>query len=880
MEKFSSQSYPIDEVMRKVNSSKDGLSSCEVKKLQEEFGFNELESKKQKSTLSMIIDQFKDAMIVILILAAIVSGVMGEITDSFIILGIVIINAIIGVAQENKAGKSLEALISLSAPNAKVKRDGKEIIVPAKEIVVGDIVILETGDLIPADLRLTLTINLKIQEAALTGESVPVEKDALAILEEDAVIGDRINLAFSSSMITYGRGEGVCVATGMDTEVGKIAQMIQSAQTGTTPLKRKLEYMGKTLGIGVLAICVIIFIAGMIYQKDWFEMLLTSISLAVAAIPEGLPAISTVVLAIGVQRMVKRHAIIRTLPSVETLGSATVICSDKTGTLTQNKMTVLQAYYNKEFTDVKAMDTNDGVVNKMVEAAVLCNDARARVDDDGEITLIGDPTETALIDLGIMLDMPKDTLEDRLPRISEVPFDSTRKRMSTVHKLSGGGYRVYTKGGLDELLSCCTQAISHNSLQAINTTTEAVAVANQKMAQGALRVLALAYKDIDEVPADVLDIESDLTFLGMVGMIDPPRDEARDAVTVCRGAGIKPVMITGDHQLTASAIAKDLGILQDGDRVVSGRELEAMSDDELNDSIRDISVYARVSPEHKVRIVEAWQNNNAVVAMTGDGVNDAPALKKADIGAAMGIVGTDVAKEAADMVLTDDNFATIVSAVEEGRRIFDNILKAVLLLLSCNVGEILTLFVATMLNWEEPLLPIHILWINLVTDSMPALALAVDPAEPDIMKRQPYEAGGRIFSRGMIWRIGYQGVVIGALALTAFLIGWQGDHQNLATGQTMAFMVLAFSQLVHVFNARSKRHSAFCGLFSNVLLWLAVIISGAMMVAVVTIPTLADLFRLTSLSLGNWVNVVLLSFAPLAVVELFKLLKLNTFKGD
>jgi len=869
-----------EQALTEAQSSMQGLSGARAAERLEEHGHNELKSGKKRTIAQMLIDQFKDVMIIILLAAAVVSAVLGEVTDAAIILVIVILNATVGVVQENKAGKSLEALKNLSAPNAKVIRDGVEQVIPARDIVPGDLVVLETGDLVPADLRLTTSVNLKIQEAALTGESVPVEKHAERVLPDDAVLGDRVNLAFSSSMVTYGRGTGVCVATGMDTQVGRIAAMIQQETSSETPLKRRLEAMGKTLGIGVLGICLLIFVAGLIYQKEWLHMLMTSISLAVAAIPEGLPAISTIVLAIGVQRMVRRHAIIRTLPAVETLGSATVICSDKTGTLTQNKMTVMRAFQDDALVDIEELPVSDPGAENMVKAAVLCNDARATIAEDGTVTLIGDPTETALIDMGLRLGFEKTALEESLPRVAEVPFDSGRKLMSTVHALPGGGYRVYTKGGLDELLGCCTGIYAGEHTEPLAIVPDDVAEANHKMAANALRVLAFGYKDMQTLPEEDAEIESELTFLGMVGMIDPPRPEAKEAVDVCREAGIKPVMITGDHQITASAIASELGILGEGDKVISGRELELMSDDELARNVQDYAVYARVSPEHKVRIVKAWQRNDAVVAMTGDGVNDAPALKRADIGAAMGIVGTDVAKEAADMVLTDDNFATVVAAVEEGRRIFDNILKAIQFLLSCNIGEILTLFVATLLNWAEPLLPIHILWINLVTDSLPALALGVDPAEPDIMKRQPYKSTGRIFSGGMLWRVGYQGVMVGALTLAAFLLGWRGQEANVAAGQTMAFLVLALSQLVHAFNVRSKYRSAFAGLFSNGKLWLAVLGSGLLIMAVAFIPLLTELFRLVALDGSQWLEVVLLSLAPLLVVEVMKLLRLNALKNE
>jgi len=877
MKKRAWHATGIDETLEALQTTERGLKEERAARLLEEHGHNEISTGKQKTLWQMLVGQFKDVLIIILLLAAAVSAALGETTDAVVILAIVMINGIIGVVQESRASRSLQALKSLSAPNAKVIRDGEERTVPAREIVPGDVVVLETGDMVPADLRLLTSVNLKIQEAALTGESVPVEKDAEALLKQDDMLGDRFNLAFSSSMVTYGRGTGVCVATGMDTQVGRIAEMIQQETVSETPLKKRLEKMGKTLGIGVLAVCLIIFITGLIYQKEWFAMLLTSISLAVAAIPEGLPAVSTIVLAIGVQRMVKRNAIIRTLPAVETLGSASVICSDKTGTLTQNRMTVTRAYFGNALMDIEALPFDDEGAKQMVNAGVLCNDARAQTMEDGAVRLIGDPTETALVDMGIRLGIEKEKLEKELPRVAEVPFDSARKRMSTVHALPRGGFRVYTKGGLDEVLACCRDAYSAEGPRPIAPAAQQAAEANAEMAAQALRVLAFAYKDMAALPEDMAGAETGLTFLGTVGMIDPPRPEAMEAVRTCRDAGIKPVMITGDHQLTATAIARELDILGEDDQAVSGRELELMSDEALARDVQDYAVYARVAPEHKVRIVEAWQKYGAVVAMTGDGVNDAPALKRADIGAAMGVVGTDVAKEAADMVLTDDNFATVVAAVEEGRRIYDNIVKAIQFLLSCNVGEILTLFIATLLNWAEPLLPIHILWINLITDSLPALALGVDPAARDIMKRPPNTSSGRIFSGGMLWRIGYQGAMVGAITLAAFLLGSSVSHQ---TGQTMAFLVLAISQLVHVFNVRSRQESAFSGLFSNGTLWLAVAVSGALVAAVAAVPALSTVFRLVELGFSQWLQVALLSLAPLVVVEAFKLLGANTFKGE
>lgn len=872
-----------------------GLSSEQVEEKRSVYGTNEIVSKNKKSIAKMILEQFQDFMIIILIIAAVISGIVGQsngegFTDSIIILVIVILNAVIGVIQELKAQKSLESLKNLSAPHSKVIREGKLQDLESKYLVPGDIVVLETGDYVPADLRLIEAVNLKTQEAALTGESLPVEKTTEKIDKEDIGIGDRLNQAFSSSLVTYGRGKGIVVSIGMQTEVGKIATMLDSVDDSETPLSRRLEALGKTLGIAALVICLVIFAVGsFVHGREIFEMFMTAVSLAVAAIPEGLPAISTIVLSIGVQRMVKRNAIIRTLPSVETLGSATVICSDKTGTLTQNKMTVEKIFYNNEIFGVEEKKYNvDDHLRLLMNSMILCNDTKVTKEGE-EFKLAGDPTETALVDLGIKLNMLKTTMDDENPRVEEIPFDSERKLMSTVNNTNQGLF-VYTKGGVDEILSKCSKIYLDN--QEITLSAENINYikqVNEEMAKGALRVLAMAYKRVDKVPTrnEMNNLESELVYIGMVGMIDPARPEAKEAVEKCKTAGIKPVMITGDHKVTAMAIAKDIGILENESEAITGSELEKMPQEELEKNVKNYSVYARVSPEHKVRIVKAWQSQGEVVAMTGDGVNDAPALKTADIGAAMGIVGTDVAKEAADVVLTDDNFATIVSAVEEGRRIYDNILKAVQYLLSSNIGEIIVLFVATMFGWlAEPLLPIHILWINLVTDSLPALALSVDPAEKDIMKRKARK-DKNIFSKGMTFRVIYQGIMVGVLTLLAFCIGCRFDFASLAnpevamTAQTMAFAVLAMSELVHAYNVRSNKESIFKLKFkTNMVLVLATLVSLLLMIVVLGIPALQGMFEVAELSLTNWIWVILLSLAPLTIVEIMKLLKINTLKEE
>lgn len=922
----------ISQVEKELETNiKEGLTEEQVKAKYEKYGMNELKQKKKKSLFVKFLEQFKDFMIIVLIIAAIVSGAVGiaegeGITDTIIILIVVVLNAIIGVVQESKAEKSLEALQKLSAHASKVVRNGKVTVVQSRELVPGDVVVLDTGDYVPADLRIVESANLKSQEASLTGESVPVDKNTEIIDDEKVSLGDRTNMLFSSSLITYGRGKGIVVETGMNTEVGKIAKIISDTEGAETPLQTKLNKLGKTLGIAALAICIVIFIIGIAYGKDVIDMFMTAVSLAVAAIPEGLAAVSTIVLAIGVQRMVKKNAIIKKLPAVETLGSATVICSDKTGTLTQNKMTVQKVFVNNEVKEVTDIKDISNELDRLMQVCTLCNDTKIGAENQ----LTGDPTETALIDLGFKIKFDvKEVLEFK--RVKEIPFDSDRKLMTTVNKV-GEKYLVYTKGGIDELLARCNSYIVNGEIKTdLENYKAEIDKYNVDMAKDALRVLAMAYKELDHEPTDeeMKNIESDLIFVGMVGMIDPPREEVKVAVEKCKTAGIKTVMITGDHKITAVAIAKALGILENEDEAITGSELEEMSDEDLTKNIRKYSVYARVSPEHKVRIVKAWQANGEIVAMTGDGVNDAPALKTADIGCAMGIVGTDVSKEAADVILTDDNFATIVSSVEEGRRIYDNILKAIQFLLSSNVGEIIVLFLAILITpWIgstfnidigliEVLLPIHILWINLVTDSLPALALAVDPAEDDVMKRKPKKQKG-IFTKGMSFRVVYQGIMIGLLTLAAFIIGIATPEENLPTmvkvdgtlysveevenldealangaeyvekqevkveiGQTMAFMVLAFSELVHVFNIRNNKKSVFkTHPFNNKMLLLAIGASAALMLIILLIPALRHIFSIPILPMGNLIETILLIIAPLVIVEIFKLLKINTTKDE
>ena len=923
----------VKDVEKELETDLDkGLDSSKVEAHKAKYGLNELQEKKKDSLFKKFMAQFKDFSIIVLIIAAIVSGAVGiaegeGITDTIIILIVVLLNAVIGVVQESKAEKSLEALKKLSEHAAKVIRDGKEQVIPARELVPGDIVIIETGDYVSADLRIIEAVNLKSQESSLTGESVPVEKETAPIEGTEIGIGDRVNMLFSSSLITYGRGKAIVVETGMNTEVGKIAGMLNETEKQETPLQRRLNSLGKTLGIAALVICAVIFGIGLLQGKGVIDMFMTAVSLAVAVIPEGLVAVSTIVLAIGVQKMVKKNAIVKKLPAVETLGSSTVICSDKTGTLTQNKMTVEKIFCNDVTVDVAQVETSDDF-NKLVYNCMLCNDSR--VLETGE--LAGDPTETALVDMALKLDYQQSVYREN-PRVEEVPFDSERKLMTTVNE-NNGKYTVYTKGGVDELLKICNSYLFKGEVKTnLDEYANWIRENNEHMAKDALRVLAFAYKEMDHMPSkeEMKTIESGLTFIGMVGMIDPPREEAKRAVEKCKHAGIKTVMITGDHKVTAVAIAKKLGILENEDEALTGLELDRISDEQLTKDIRKYSVYARVSPEHKVRIVKAWQANGEVVAMTGDGVNDSPALKTSDIGCAMGKVGTEVAKEAADVILTDDNFATIVSAVEEGRRIYDNILKVIQFLISCNVGEVIVLLLATLFapaiaNWFgisditmiQVLLPIHILWINLVTDTFPALALAFDPANKDIMNRKPIKKNEGIFTKGRTFRIIYQGAMIGLLTLAAFLIGLATPDDKLPTmieyenkvisveeidnldevlsnggkyvpkeeikveiGQTMAFIVLAFSELVHVFNIRDNKNSIFkTGILGNsVLIW-AVIASAFLMIIILVVPALRHVFSIPVLPIGNLIEVLALVFAPIVIVELLKLFKLNTAKDE
>lgn len=861
-------SVELQSLYQELNSSPQGLSQQEAKERLERFGPNQLQEKKKKTTFQRFLDQFKDMMIIILLIAAAISfgiaiyeGQTKGFVEPLLILLIVFLNAIMGAMQEAKAEKALEALKSLSAPHARTLRDGEQHMLDAAELVPGDVILLEAGDFIPADARLIESSSLKSEESALTGESVPVEKDATLTIPLEAPLGDRLNMVYSGNSISYGTAMALVTETGMDTQMGKIATLLDAEEDGETPLQQKLTRLGKNLGVLALIACAIIFGIGVLDKIPLMEIFMTSVSLAVSAIPEGLPAVVTIVLSLGVQRMVKNNAIIRKLPAVETLGSASVICSDKTGTLTMNQMTLVKGYV-----DEKELESLDGEISEELREALalaaLCNNGTIRFDGD-EVEHLGDPTETALVYAAHVHNVPKEEQEKIYPRVHELPFDSDRKLMSTIHQ-AGDKYFVITKGAFD-VMENIAESSDIDKAHAIN----------EEMSRAALRVLALGVKELDALPDEIVmeEIEKDLKLVALLGMIDPPREEAKEAVKLCIHAGIKPVMITGDHVLTAQAIATELGIFQEGDMSITGTELDQMSEQELDEKISHISVYARVSPENKIRIVKAWQKRGDVVAMTGDGINDAPALKAADIGCAMGITGTDVAKNAADMTLTDDNFATIVDAVEEGRGIYANIRKVVGFLLGCNIGEVLTVFIAMLIWKNTPLLSMHLLWINLVTDGLPALALGVEPVEKDVMDRKPIAKDESIFARGLGPRIFLQGAMFAIITLAAYYLGFTITGE-IAGGRTMAFIVLAMSQVVHSFNMRSD-HSLFSiGFFTNSKLNLATSISTVLILLVLFTP-IHTAFRLMILPTNLYLYALALSFVPLVVLEIAKLLYLS-----
>ncbi|WFA08299.1 cation-translocating P-type ATPase [Tissierella sp. Yu-01] len=885
-----------DELLTELNTSvENGLSSSEVEDRTSKYGANELKEDEKKSLWSKIIAQFADFLILILIGAAVISILVGEIKDAVVILSIVIINALLGIYQEGKAEKSLEALKKMASPNAKVIRNGKQDVVPANSLVPGDIVIIETGDIIPADLRLIESSNLKIEEASLTGESVPVEKDSNVKFDEDVSLGDRANMAFMSTIVNYGRGKAVVVGTGHNTEIGKIATMIQTFEDEATPLQRKLNQLGKVLGSITLFVCVLVFVIGLLQGRELLEMFMTAISLAVAAIPEGLPAIVTIVLAIGMNRMVERNAILKKLLAVETLGSTSTICSDKTGTLTQNEMTVTKIYTDDKVIDVtgggydptgellldgqKVTPDDIGNLDTLLSAAILANDASIQKTNEG-YKVLGDPTEGALVTLAGKANITKEGINESFPRVEELPFDSDRKMMTTFHSNYIPNKIVsFTKGAPDIIIRRCSHISLGDKVVPFTDELKGKALkANSGFAKNALRVLAYGYREYDTIPEDISSdtIEVNMIFVGLTGMIDPPRPEAKEAIKLCKEAGINTVMITGDYKETAFAIAKELGMADSEDEAMMGAELDGLSDKELREVVKKTKVYARVSPEHKVKIVSALKENGEITAMTGDGVNDALALKKADIGVSMGITGTDVAKNTAEMILTDDNFASIVSAVEEGRIIFSNIKKFVFFLLSCNIGEIILVFVSILLGWEVPLLPIQLLWLNLVTDSFPALALGVEKGEPDIMQQKPRDPNESILDRKMFINILFQSIAVAGGALLAYywaMNRYQVDlyPENIVHARAITFATLITAELLRAYSSRSQKYTLFkIGIFSNKSMVLATAFAFMLLLIVLYVPFLQDIFYTFSLTVLDWEIVLAFAFIPLVVGELVK----------
>ena len=867
----------VEEVLKSLDTSVDGLSTAQAKERLDAYGYNELDEGEKRSLLSKFIDQFKDLMIIILLVAAALSIITEGrhgLTDACIIFAVVVLNAAFGVYQEGQAEAAIEALKNMSSPMARVRRDGNVVEIDSRELVPGDIVLLEAGDVVPADMRLIEAASLKIEEAALTGESVPVEKDITETVEAEAGIGDRVNMCYQNSNVTYGRGTGVVTNTGMYTEVGKIADMLANADESQTPLKQSLEQLSKTLTYLIIAIALVTFLVSVFIRGEQpLEGLMVAVALAVAAIPEGLPAIVTILLSLGTTTLAKRNAIVRKLPAVETLGSTEIIASDKTGTLTMNQMTVEKVYTNGQLQNA---DTELSADNTTLRIMTFANDTK--VDPDGK--LIGDPTETALVQFGLDHNFDVREVLKSEPRVAELPFDSDRKLMSTIHKEPDGSYFVAVKGAPDQLIKRVTRIEINGEVRPItDEDKQAILAINKDLAKQALRVLMMAYKTTSEIPTLESEVvESDLIFSGLVGMIDPERPEAAEAVRVAKEAGIRPIMITGDHQDTAEAISKRLGIIDPNDtedRVITGAELNELSDEEFQKVFKQYSVYARVSPEHKVRIVKAWQNEGKVVAMTGDGVNDAPSLKTADIGIGMGITGTEVSKGASDMVLADDNFATIIVAVEEGRKVFSNIQKSIQYLLSANMAEVFIIFFATLFGWDV-LQPVHLLWINLVTDTLPAIALGVEPAEPGIMTHKPRGRQSNFFDGGVFGAIMYQGVFQTILVLAVY--GWGlvfPEHHTQAEihadALTMAYATLGLIQLLHAFNVKSVYQSVFkVGLFRNKTFNWAIPVAFILLMATIVVPGLNNLFHVSHLSFTQWLAVIVGSFLIVVLVEIVK----------
>lgn len=849
-----------------------GLTAAEAAERLARHGPNQLAEEKKRSMLSAFIDQFRDPLVIILLVAALLALLLREFLDGGAILAIVILNAVLGLIQEFKADQALEALKELSAPHCKVRREGRVMEIDTRELVPGDVVILEAGDPVPADLRLTRSVMLQIDESLLTGESVPVDKDASKTPEANAPLGDRMNMAFMSTAVTYGHGEGVVVSTGMNTEVGRIAGKLQEETEEATPLQKRLSHFARLLGAAMLVIVVLLGALGLWRGMPWLEVLMVAVSLAVATIPEGLPAVTTIVLALGMQRMAKRNAVIRRLSAVETLGSATFICSDKTGTLTQNKMTVTRLWLPDEWVEPDRPHPLESRAGLLLAAGALCTDASLS-EENGEYRSIGDPTETALVLGAAKAGLDKRELEAAHPRVAEVPFSSARKRMTTFHALGepDEGYTGIVKGGPDVVLARCARIrTAEGTAELTPERRRAVEEANRAMAEEGIRVLAVAFTAPQtELPEDPASLEENLELIGLIGMTDPPRPESADAVLEAQEAGIRTMMITGDHATTALAIARQVNIADDSSRVLSGPELEEMDDAALEKAVLEVPVYARVSPEHKLRIVEALRRQGHVVAMTGDGVNDAPALKRADIGVAMGVVGTGVARGASDMVLMDDNFATIVSAVEEGRTIYANIQKATFFLLSANVAELLIMTVAMLADWPVPLQPIHLLWINLVTDSLPAIALGIEPAEPGIMRQKPRDPAEPVLTSHLITLMSIQSVLLTIAVLSALFLGMRAGSANpVAMGSTYAFATLAIGELWWAHSCRSITKAPWSiGLFRNRVAWVATAVGLILMIGVMTVPFLQPLFKVTPISLQGWLTILVLSFLPTLLME-------------
>lgn len=878
------------EVLQELSvDPKVGLTSEEVGRRLAKYGPNKLKGKPKKSLLALFLAQMKDMLIYVLLAAALITLIIGEYMDAVIIISVVLINAVIGIVQESKAEKAIEALQQMTTPKSLVRRDGEVIEISSEEIVPGDIVIIDAGRYIPADLRLIESANLQIEESALTGESVPSDKDASSLFtEEKTPLGDQSNMAFMSTLATYGRGEGVAVATAMDTQIGRIAKILDEEHEEMTPLQKRLDELGRILGFIAVGICVLIFLIALVQKRDLFEMFLTAISLAVAAIPEGLAAIVAIVLALGVTRMSKINAIIKKLPAVETLGSVNIVCSDKTGTLTQNKMTVVKQYTLHHMTDLPSGDEKQTLTKdseQLVRSFVLSSDATF---ENGEGT--GDPTEIALIVLGIRSGLLRKELNEKHPRVSEYPFDSERKLMSTLNR-EEGGYRVHTKGAIDSILPICDYVLSDGKvLPMTEEIRRDFLEAAEKMSDEALRVLGAAYKDTDSL-LEAAEMEKGLTLIGLVGMIDPPRIEVKDSIATAKAAGITPIMITGDHKNTAVAIAKQLGIADSIEQSMTGAEIDAADEEEFTRNIGNYRVFARVSPEHKVKIVRAFKSHGNIVSMTGDGVNDAPSLKFADIGVAMGITGTDVSKGASDMILTDDNFTTIVHAIEEGRNIYNNIKKSVVFLLSCNLGEVVALFLSALFSWPIPLLPTQILWINLITDTLPAISLGIDTPDKEVMQKKPRDPKESFFAHGAGARAIIGGVLIGLLTLGAFFYGlYEHGYSVLSSeipedvlnyARTMSFVVLAASQLFYSLTMRHPSKSIFqVGLCSNLYLLGAIAAGLLLQLAVISIPPLAGAFKVINLSAGDWLLVFGFALIPLLINEIVKIFLRLSGKGE